>query len=161
MVSPKFTVFRFLAVVFGIVGTYVALFAVLLFYPEPERPVQYDNVRHLLNEGPGIVAAVLYLCFVMGWAVSYAVFFKFPRNFRGLMIGIVFCASLLTLGLLLGVDEEQKVLDLPLPVTIIYYFFASIFGAAFQMLFLVIFLQSAKCFWERFFNRRALPANPK
>jgi len=156
MTTPKYTHLRFAAIVVGIVAVYCALFALLLFYPTPERPIQYDNFRDLISEDPGIIPAVLYLCFVLGWAVAYSTFFKFPQRISILLIGVLLSAGVLTSALLLGAGAQNELGEMTFPLQIITGFFASSLGAAFQLFFVVISLQIVKAIWKRAFKTKKM-----
>lgn len=154
MITPRFTCLRFVSIVVGIIAIYCALFGVLLFHPSPERTVQYSNFKALISEDPGVIPAILYLCLILGWAVAYSTFFKFPQRLSILVLGVLLSASFLTGALLLGVGGQNEFGEMAFPLQIISGFFASSLGAAFQLFFLVIFLHIVKAVWKRTFKRK-------
>ncbi|MEO1152208.1 MAG: hypothetical protein AAFW83_14645 [Pseudomonadota bacterium] len=153
MKQPQFTIYRFSAFVIAVMATYVALFSVLLFYPEPPRPVQFENINELFTDDPATIPAGLYLCFLMGWGIAYSVFFRFPRNFKVLLAGVFVGACILTFALMLGNGTESSWSEAPLPLQVLYTFLAASIGSAFQLLFLTGALQIFKSLCKKFFNR--------
>ena len=82
----KFTYSKFAITTLSVMGVFTLLFIGLMIAAYFYIEIQSDK-----NFGPNFpfsIPAFLYLSFIMGWAVSYTKYFRFPANQKVLLLGV-------------------------------------------------------------------------
>ena len=87
---------RFALTFAGAMVISVTSFVVLLRAPEVRPLIEGDEVRPLIEGDKAAVPAIIYLSFIMSWAIGYSSAFRFPNKKRIILLGVLIGTLLLT-----------------------------------------------------------------
>jgi Na+/melibiose symporter-like transporter len=127
---------RFAMNILKLMGSFALIFAVMAIIVNYYFEATLEKSEVVL-----VISVVIYGLFILGWAMSYTTFFKFPDNQKILLLGIIIAAFIIPVvtgfsGLVSGQIEITKWL-ITVPIAII----GNLFATAVPMYFLVIVLR--------------------
>ena len=137
--TDQFTYGRFIKTVLRVIVAFAILFGLLIVYM-----YYYFGEKEFKNTDWNFsfsIPVFLYLSFIMGWAIAYSKYFRFPNQQRVLLLGMGIAALIMPtvagIGHIVVGQMEISELVTALPEWIL----GSLIGAAMQLYFMVIVLR--------------------
>lgn len=142
--SLQYTHARFAVTIMRVMGVFALLFSVLMIGAHYHFGTTLEKMNLAFS-----IPAFVYLSFIMGWAIAYTKFYKFPANQKVLILGVIIAALIMPIfgGFSHLLSDQIEIAELH--GTIPEVLFGSFIGAIMQLYFMVIGL--------RYIFKRRLP----